>query len=242
MNYLVSATDTDAGKTFVTGTLLAMLTARGRRAVGFKPVASGAVKTGGGIIAEDASFLLQMASLDESYRPLINPYAFVPALAPDLAARLSGVTVDADTLVQAYRRLAATFDDVLVEGAGGITTALAPDLTVADLGRMLQLPVLIVCDNRLGAINRLLTTVYYCQGQQLAVKGIILNGCDDPDSVLERSNRATMEARSGVPVIGMLPTYAGAITPPALAAWAERTIDLPAIFSPTASHATETPT
>ncbi len=230
MNYLISATDTDAGKTFVTGTLLAMLTGCGRRAVGFKPVASGAVKTDGRIIAEDASFLLQMASLDESYRPLINPYAFVPALAPDLAARLSEVTVDADALVQAYRRLTDTFDDVLVEGAGGITTALAPDLTVADLGRILRLPVLIVCDNRLGAINRLLTTVYYCQGQQLTVKGIILNGCDDPDSILERSNRAAMEARSGVPVIAALPTYTGEMTPQALAAWAGHTIDRTALF------------
>lgn len=231
MNYLVSATDTDAGKTFVTGTLLAMLGSRGQRAAGLKPVASGAVPAADGTpVSEDASFLLQMAGLPESFRPHINPYVLGPALAPDLAAARTGVETSPAVMEDAYRKLAAQFDHVLVEGAGGITTGLAKDYTVIDLAQHLQLPIILVCDNRLGAINRLLTTVYYCRGHQLTVAAVILNGCDDPQSVLEQSNRRTMEARSGIPVIGMLPTYNGELTPAALAAWAGEYLDIDALF------------
>lgn len=230
MNMLISATDTDAGKTFVTGTLLAMLGARGRHAVGFKPIASGAIITpDGAIVSEDASFLLTMANLPESFRSQINPYVLRPALAPDLAASTTDVETSPAVMETAYRKLAAQFDDVLVEGAGGITTGLAKNYTVIDLAQQLQLPMLLVCDNRLGAINRLLTSLYYCQGHQLTVTGVILNGCDDPHSLLERSNRQTMEARGGVPVIGMLPTYTGEMTPQALAAWGNEYIDIDSV-------------
>ena len=151
----VTGTDTGVGKTYVSCALLHAAQAQGLRVCGFKPVASGCERTSEGLRNEDALALQAAADTQESYA-VINPYAFEPAIAPHLAARQAGVQVSLDRLNQAHAQLAARYERVMVEGAGGWQVPLNDSTSFADWVAERQWPVLLVVGMRLGCINHAL--------------------------------------------------------------------------------------
>ncbi|TQS96225.1 ATP-dependent dethiobiotin synthetase BioD, partial [Xanthomonas perforans] len=90
--FYVTGTDTGIGKTMGSTALLHALRARGHRAVGMKPVASGCEHTPQGWRNEDA-LALQAASDPQPDYATLNPYALPAPLAPELAAADVGVTL-----------------------------------------------------------------------------------------------------------------------------------------------------
>lgn len=151
----VTGTDTGVGKTRVAGALIAALRARGLRAVGFKPVASGARRTADGLRNADALALARAAKVELAYSR-VNPYCFVPPIAPHLAAARARRTVRSEALDRAHDWLAARFDAVVVEGAGGWLVPLNRHETFADWVQRRGFPVLLVVGMRLGCINHAL--------------------------------------------------------------------------------------
>lgn len=154
----VTGTDTGVGKTVVSVALVHRLRAAGLRVVGMKPVASGGERTPDGWRNDDA-LRLQAASEPRPAYGDVNPYALELATAPQLAARAMGVRVDIAHLCDAYARLAAQADAVVVEGVGGWAAPLDDALDQADLVRRLDLPVVLVVGLRLGCLNHARLTV-----------------------------------------------------------------------------------
>src|SRR5687768_13367351 len=111
----VTGTDTGVGKTVASCALLHALRARGLRAVGMKPVASGCELVDGEPRNADA-LALQAASDPRPHYADLNPYALPLPLAPELAARDAGVTIALEPLRAAHARLRAQADVVVVEG------------------------------------------------------------------------------------------------------------------------------
>src|SRR5699024_1575592 len=123
----VTGTDTGVGKTLASAALLHALRARGLRAVGMKPVASGCERTADGWRNEDA-LMLQAASDPRPAYEDINPHALPAPTAPQLAAREAGVDVALEPILSAHGRLAAVAKRVVVEGVGGWMAPLADGL------------------------------------------------------------------------------------------------------------------
>ena len=165
----VTGTDTGVGKTFVACALATALRTAGRRVAVMKPVETGV--TGG---PEDA---LRLAAAAGDPAPLddVCPYRFRAPLAPSVAARLEGVTIDTEHLVDLILRRAATADVLLVEGAGGLLVPVAARSTWADVAARARLPVLIVAANRLGTINHCALTARAAAAAGLAVRGFVLS-------------------------------------------------------------------
>jgi dethiobiotin synthetase len=202
----ITATDTEVGKTVITGAIAAALKARGLNVAVMKPVASGGVYNHEGqLISEDADFLMQAALIPEEQRSLVNPVCLEPALTPAVAAQVSGVVIAIDQLLQAYRTLAATHDMVLVEGVGGITAPIWQDYLVADLMGDLGLPALIVARPNLGTINHTVLTAAYAKERRLKVAGIVINKWEQEENVLQTSNLAYIEQLTGLPIVGKFP-------------------------------------
>ena len=88
--FYVTGTDTGVGKSVASAALLHALRARGRRAIGMKPVASGCEWIDGGWRNEDAR-LLQAASDPRPDYDDVNPFALRAPVAPELALRDDGV-------------------------------------------------------------------------------------------------------------------------------------------------------
>jgi dethiobiotin synthetase len=232
----ITATDTEVGKTVITGAIAAGLKKRGLDIGVMKPVASGGITSAAGeIVAEDATFLMRAAQVAEEERGLVNPVCLAPALTPAVAARISGITVDISKIMTAFGTLQEVHRIVLVEGVGGITAPLWEEYLVGDMAREMGLPLLVVAQPKLGTINHTVLTVDYAQRHGLKVAGVILNGWDETGKgVLEESNEHYIRRLTGLPILGKFPVDTGISVPAGrtagLAALAEKHLELDKIL------------
>ena len=211
----VTGTDTGVGKTVASAALLHAFRARGLRAVGMKPVASGCVPTPDGWRNDDA-LALQAASDPVPPYDDLNPFALPAPLAPEIAARDAGVDVQLGVLVSAFERLHPLADLVLVEGVGGWAAPLTATLDQRHLVQELRLPVVLVVGMRLGCINHARLSARAIQDDGARLVGWIANEVD-PGMERKDENFALLSARLPVPCWGRLP-YARDIDAQALAA------------------------
>jgi dethiobiotin synthetase len=198
----VTGTDTDAGKTVASAALLHALRARGLRAVGMKPLASGCVHTADGWRNDDA-LALQAASDPRPRYGDVNPFALPRPVAPEFAAREAGVEVGLAPILAAHARLAAQADFVLVEGVGGWLAPLAADLDQPGLVRALGVSVVLVVGMRLGCLNhaRLSARAIAADGARLA--GWLASEVD-PAMALRDDNFEALRDRLPAPCLGRL--------------------------------------
>ena len=196
---LVTGTDTGIGKTFVACALARALRARGRTVAVMKPVETGVVSE-----PEDA-LRLRAAAADPAPLDDICPYRLRAPLAPAVAARAEGVTIDLARLETLIRRRQAAADVLLVEGAGGLLVPIRDGITYADLAARLGLPLLVVAANRLGTINHCALTARVAAAAGLTVLGFVLSQptLDDDPSIA--SNAATIEHLAGLTCLGEIP-------------------------------------
>lgn len=166
----VTGTDTDAGKTVVSCTLLRALRQAGVLACGFKPLASGAEPHQGGLASADA-VALHAASAANARLAEINPLLFLPAIAPHLAAAALGQRIEPAVLEAAHAHLAARYPVIVAEGAGGWLTPLSNTLLLGDWVAQQGWPVLLVVRIRLGCLNHALLTA-----ESIRARGAVLAG------------------------------------------------------------------
>lgn len=141
----ITGTDTGVGKTVVTSLLARHLFSRGVRVAALKPISSGNRNDARALAAATGSAL----RLDE-----VNPWHFRAPLAPLLAARRQRARVGLSEVVRHIRGLRRRFEVLLVEGAGGLLSPLGEGFDSRDLIHALDATPIIVCPNRLGAINQ----------------------------------------------------------------------------------------
>ena len=171
----ITGTDTEVGKTYV-GTLIAKtLAQKGINVAPRKPVESGCLKQDDGLVPEDAEALMEASKYQGNLED-VCPYRFEPAISPQRAAKLAGISLSINDLVTATKKqLDEKQDFVLVEGAGGFYSPLCKDGLNADLAEQLSLPVILVAENKLGCINQVLLTVEAIKTRKLKLLAIILN-------------------------------------------------------------------
>lgn len=192
MNYFVTGTDTDCGKTFVTALLVRAARAAGVDAVGAKPFCCGP--------REDVEIL---AAAADGVEPLdaINPVWMKTPAAPRACELLGEPPADMVRALAGVRALAQRHEQIFCEGAGGWLVPVTSDLTVADFAVELAWPVIVVVRNKLGALNHALLTVESVRSRGLALQGIVLNNADGLDDEPKRTNRAVLEECCGCPVL-----------------------------------------
>lgn len=199
----ITGTDTGVGKTAVAAAIALHLKKAGVRVGVLKPVTSGALVLGDKLVSEDAE-LLRWASGCAAPDQDIAPYVFRLPLAPSEAAAREGRSVELAPICDAFGRLAASHDFLIVEGAGGLLVPLADNLLVADLAARLALPLLIVARPNLGTVNHSLMTCECAKARSITVKGIIINGQPEhPDEAEEYASRV-IGRYAGVPVPAIL--------------------------------------
>ena len=208
--FFITATDTDAGKTFITAGLLQVLSRLGYKTLGFKPVASGCVLTQQGLRNEDALKLINAANTALDY-PLINPYAFEPAIAPHIAAQQAGVTIDLESIAAAIHQCPEDVDYVFIEGVGGWLVPLNAQQSVADLAELLA--IILVVNMRLGCINQALLTAQAMEQKGLTITGWIANQAPQNNTVYKemdclQENIQSLQSRLSAPLLGIIPNNA----------------------------------
>lgn len=190
---LITGTDTDVGKTFVASAIVRELRDAGVRVGVYKPAASGADHTPQGLVSQDARSLWEAAG-----RPLtladVCPQVFAAPLAPHLAARAEGRTLDAELLRTGLARWTDACDLVVVEGAGGLLSPLGDEL-VADLAVEFGYPAILVAADRIGVIHQTLAALAGATAYGVHVAGIVLNSLPRDHGDLSRATNPSELAR-----------------------------------------------
>ena len=209
INYFITATDTDAGKTFISTQLLHYWHQCGHSTLGFKPIASGCQKTSEGWKNEDALKIMAVSNVTLPYNQ-VNPYTFEPAIAPHIAAQEVGVEINiqeiADNILEQHNKA----DYTIVEGVGGWLVPLNKKETLADLARLLNFPVILLVQLRLGCINQALLTAQAIEQTGLKIAGWIANNGHDINHTkmsYKKENITSLKVRLRAPFLGELPYF-----------------------------------
>lgn len=200
MNYFVAGTDTGIGKTLVSCALLQGYAAQGKRVAGMKPIAAGCNANRQN---EDALQLLRAGNVAVSYE-LINPYCFLPAIAPHIAAQKAGIGIKFSHITESYQQLAGLADVVIVEGVGGLCVPLNMQQDGADLILELGLPVILVVGMRLGCLNHALLTAEVIASRGLTLAGWVANVVEAGMASVDE-NVVALQQRIAAPLLGIVP-------------------------------------
>jgi dethiobiotin synthetase len=185
----VTGTDTGAGKTLVSCSILAALAARGLRVAACKPVETGCRRMGDGLEGEDCRRLAEAAG-GRVPASGVAAYLFPEPAAPLVAAEAAGVRIERRVLLDHFAVLAGDAEFVLVESAGGLLVPVAEGLTTRDLAIDLGLPAVCVVASRLGCINHALLTLESMRRSGLEVAGWVLNEVAPNDAAATTGDEA----------------------------------------------------
>lgn len=178
-SFFITGTDTDSGKTAVSGGMLALAAQQGLRTLAMKPIASGCHETPDGLRNPDALHLQAAITEPLSYEA-INPIALAPAIAPHVAAADAGRSVSANRLAGYCRgTMTRPAEFFLVEGAGGWRVPLNDTETWTHFVRDLNMPVVLVVGMKLGAINHALLSAEMIRRDGLELAGWVANRCTE---------------------------------------------------------------
>jgi len=199
---LITATEAAAGKTLIGCALAFAAHARGLRVGVMKPIATGCREVNGVLQSADARGLAYAAASDLPIE-LISPYRYRLATgAEDLAA------VDLLEIAEAYRKIAAHNDFVIVESFDAIATPIAWATTPSrvkdtiDLARVLNLEVVIVARNGAGCLSASRLALEHAQSRGVGIIGTILNDVDEASSPAAETNLESLRKLTEVPILG----------------------------------------
>lgn len=213
--FFVTGTDTGVGKTRVTAGLAAVIRQRlsTDRALGgaaeqevhvWKPVQTGVPSPDS---PEADSMQLKIEGKLSQPVETISTHTFTEPLAPWMAARRCGQSIDYASLLGDGLSRLGSGRLVLVEGAGGLAVPLTEHKLIAHLAADLGLPLLIVARPGLGTVNHTLLTIAMAKQFGIPVAGVILNGYGEgqPGRQALEENAEMIEAFGDVRVLGKLP-------------------------------------
>ena len=203
VDYFVTGTDTNVGKTLVSAALIHSLARNGLKVAGMKPVAAGAELRDGQLWNEDVALLSGEANVTLPTH-LIAPYLFKEAAAPHVAAALEDQQINPDTIFTAFEQIRALTEAVIVEGAGGFCVPLTPQIDLADIAARLQLDVILVVGLRLGCLNHAFLTAEAIAARGLRLAGWVVNQID-PAMPHQAANIEALRERLPAPCLGSLP-------------------------------------
>lgn len=187
----------------VTAALAALARSRGESVAVVKLAQTGLPPGAPGDLA-DVSRLAGITDTHELVR-------FPGPLSPEAAARAACLPpLDLVAAAGTVRSLAATRQQVLVEGAGGLLVRYdSAGGTIADLALALGAPVLVVAAPGLGTLNHTALTLEALAARGNTLGGLILGSWPENPGIAERNNITDLEVLTRGPLHGVLNEGAG---------------------------------
>jgi len=224
---MVQGTTSDAGKSTLVAGLCRLLARAGVRVAPFKPqnmALNSAVTADGGEIGRAQALQAQAAGL--APHTDMNPVLLKPSsdtgaqviihgqARMDLSARdyHAYKPVAMQAVLASHRRLSDAYEVVLVEGAGSPAEINLRERDIANMGfaEAVDCPVVLVADIDRGGVFAHLVGTLDClsDSERARVKGFVINRFRGDIALLE-PGLDWLEARTGKPVLGVLPYLHG---------------------------------
>lgn len=208
---VVTGTDTGVGKTVATAALAAVA---GPGTLVVKPVQTGIGTTATTSYDDlpDVAAVERLAGV-----PGLELTRLAEPLAPDTAARRAGATIPAVAEhAERIRGLLAAHETVIVEGAGGLLVRLDTDggtlLDLVELLGDLSPEVVVVVRAGLGTLNHTELTVTALRARGVEPAGLVLGAWPSSPDLAQTCNLADLPRVTGVSVLAVVPSGAGALS------------------------------
>jgi dethiobiotin synthase len=187
---LVSGSGTNVGKTYFCKNLVQKLLQLQSTVQYIKPIETGLENS----LEKDARYVSQQKKEHLFYLEVITLLKFKFPMAPADAARLEGFTLKYENILNKIRKLPKVKDFRIIEGAGGIAVPLEKSKKDwLDLALDLQLDmILLVVENKLGAINQSRLAHQYCRSKFSGKLMIYLNNIQKLPNEIQKSNSKTL--------------------------------------------------
>lgn len=169
----ITGIDTDAGKSYATGWLARQLAAKGESVITQK-----FIQTGCDSYSEDIDLhrrIMDTGMLPEDMDHTTAPVVLSYPASAQLAARIDGRDIDLADIDRATARLASRYDNVLIEGAGGLMVPITDDFFAIDYVVTRRLPVVLVTNSRLGSINHTVLALEAIKSRGIRLEAIMYN-------------------------------------------------------------------
>ncbi len=201
----VVGTDTGVGKTVVTGCLARHLLEKGYNVITQKWIQTGCNTFSRSDISTHLKIIGRKAAAIKEYLPYAAPYIFKPACSPHLASMIEDRSISAGKIISSFNFLSGRFDFVIVEGAGGAMVPFTDKRLVLDIVKKLDLPVLVVAANKLGAINHTLLTIEALKARKIRILGLVFNNMGRGGRMILEDNPRIIKDLTGQTIFGTLP-------------------------------------
>ena len=177
--YFITGVGTGIGKTYLTTRWIARKRANDQAVFALKPIISGWQCEN--LIENDTAQLLNALALPftKEWIDTVSPWRFSAPLSPDMAASKENYEIDFEALIQFCKNamVSATQQNqtLYIEGVGGAFVPLNSRYLVSDWIKALDVNVILVTSNYLGALSHTLSHVYALAAQGIEVAEIVVN-------------------------------------------------------------------
>jgi dethiobiotin synthetase len=203
--FFVTGTDTEVGKTLVSGALIVKLREQLINAIGFKPVVAGTYKDAQGRVLNEDLETLRIAS-DLGHNELsLCPYVLDQPAAPHLVAEKKGLKLEMSVMTNAFQNIQKHAGCVVVEGAGGLLIPINKGEDLGGFAKKIDLPIILVVGMKLGCLNHALLTYEAIKARNLKIVGWIANTLAEEMPLLQE-NLQTLQAKIEAPFLGLIPS------------------------------------
>ena len=203
LKIFVTATDTDAGKTYVAQALVNAFVAENKKVSVYKPISAGCMLVNNVLVNEDALLLLQQSNCQQKISQ-VNPIAFEKPIAPHIAAAEMQQVISLTDIKQGYEDvITADADVVICEGAGGWRLPLGQGKYLSEFVQESRQNVLLVVNMKLGCLNHAILTYESIVADGLNCVGWIANCPENMPYLTENIQELT--ALLPIPKLAELP-------------------------------------
>jgi dethiobiotin synthetase len=174
-NFFITATDTDAGKTYVATALVKALVNTNKKVAVYKPISAGCDVVNDELVNEDA-FLLQQSSNCGQKISSVNPIAFKEPIAPHIAAAKLNQSITVNRVLECYSQVTSLNADITItEGAGGWRLPLGDGTFLSEFVKQSKQQVILVVNMKLGCLNHAVLTYETILADGLECVGWVAN-------------------------------------------------------------------
>ena len=190
----ITAIDTDAGKTVFTGLLARFLNLNGKKVITQKLVQTGCERTSEDIMKHREIMGLPVLEIDKDGTTC--PYVFKYPASPHLASEMENKEIDLELIATATKKLEASFDYVLLEGAGGLHVPMNKKIKIIDYIEEKNYPVILVTNAKLGSINHTLLSLEAIKRRNLNLLAVAFNHFNPGSDIILKDTKEILRNHS----------------------------------------------
>lgn len=214
-HYFIAGTDTDVGKTLITGLLARYFHQQNPSVITQKWIHTG-TNVSVNSLPEDLKKhdeLIKLTQSNPAITKLRCPYRFLLPASAHLAAEAENKNISDSVIKKSFIELQKHYQRILIEGIGGLLLPFNRHHTLLDIIKDLQIPVILVISNRLGAINHALLSLEVLKHRKITCKGLIWSGSHiQTDPQILKDNPKIVSQISNVPMLANIPFHTNSDT------------------------------